>query len=303
MDKTAEFIAADLARGWTPGVSTLSFSPDGSLLAIGSSNRPLQLWRVSDAQLLRQYEWGGPSAYLAAFSPDGAIVAGGLGGGGLDQQKVMLIRISDWTMFRLLEDFQRGVSMNNLSFTPDGTILAAGGYDSTVRLWQVTDDAPVTPVQTFAGSRAVFSPDGQLLATAQADGSVQVWQPFGGGLAHTLIGHTGEVNTLAFSPDGALLASGSRDNTIRLWRVSDGSLVNTLKGHTGAVQSVAFSPDGAILASGSQDTTVRLWNVAEGILLSTLEDHSIMVWTVAFSPQGVLASGAADNTVKIWQVQ
>lgn len=301
-DKLGEFISSRIARGEIPGVASVSFSPDGNTLVTGGNYvPPVQLWRVSDGERVGTLEWAGHGPRLTIISPDGKLLAVGLRGG---LAQVLLWRAPDWAEYRILEGYQETAgASNSLAFSPDGTILAGGCSDGIVRLWQVTEDGPVTPIQTFPGFRAAFSPDGQLLATTQADSTVQILQPFGGGVLHTLAGHTAEANTVAFSPDGTLLASGGRDNTIRLWQVSDGTLVDTFEGHTGPVESVAFSPDGTTLASGSQDASVRLWSVADGTPLNTLEDHGIMVYSVAFSSQGVLASGAADGTVKLWRVQ
>jgi eukaryotic-like serine/threonine-protein kinase len=118
-----------------------------------------------------------------------------------------------------------------------------------------------------------------------------------------LVGHTGNVLSVAFSQDSQILASSSLDNTIRVWRVSDGMLIDTLVGHTRSVRSVAFSPDDRTLASGSSDGTIRLWRVSDGSLIRKLEGHSATIWSVAYSPDGqILASASDDRTIRLWRV-
>jgi WD40 repeat protein/tRNA A-37 threonylcarbamoyl transferase component Bud32 len=107
----------------------------------------------------------------------------------------------------------------------------------------------------------LFSPTGKLLASGGADGVIKLWDAVSGKEEGTLQGHKGEVRGLAFSPDGKVLASASADGTVRLWGVLSGKERAVLQGHPGGVGAVAFSPDGKTLASGEFDGTVRLWDV------------------------------------------
>ncbi len=112
------------------------------------------------------------------------------------------------------------------------------------------------PVITIA-----FSPDGRLLASGGWEDTILLWDVSSGTKLKRLAGHERGVRSVAFSPDGQLLASGSGDMTIRLWEVSSGEELRRLGGHERSAFSVAFSPDGRLLASGSIDKTIRPWKV------------------------------------------
>ena len=195
--------------------------------------------------------------------------------------------------------------VTSVSFSPDGTTLASGARDPSIKLWD--DVATRTNIATrtlfTSGVYSVsFSSDGAILASGSWD-AVKLWDVVTGTNIATLEGHTGRVTSVSFSPDGAILASGSWDDTVKLWDVVTGTNIATLEGHRGNVTSVSFSPDGGILASGSWDDTVKLWNVVTETNIATLEGHRGDVTSVSFSPDGgILASGSWDDTVKLWNV-
>ncbi len=207
------------------------------------------------------------------------------------------------------------------SFRPDGRVLATASYDSTVRLWDVSDRGAPRPIgEPLRGHRswvssAVFSPDGRTLATAGDDETLRLWDVSDPAaprqLGEPLNGDNGTIYLVAFSPDGRTVVTADEDATARLWDVSDPAaptpLGAPLRGHTAPVRSVAFSPDGQLLAVGGDDTTVQVWNVADRTrprpVGEPLSGHDATVHSVAFSPDGrTLASGSSDKTVQLWDV-
>jgi WD40 repeat protein/transcriptional regulator with XRE-family HTH domain len=298
-------------------VNSVAFSPDDSMLAVGSQH--LQLWDPASRSLLASLPTPSTTFVNAvAFAPGGRLVAAGYGNG-----TFQLWRTTGKVPVPLGPELTASNSgmIESVSFNPDGKILATGGDDGTVRLWSV-------PPPGSARARAVrlatepdsgsyvfsvaFSPDGQTLAAASADGLTRLWSvrdparpvPLG----PPLTGPASYAYSVAFSPDGNLLAVGSADKTVRLWSVRDPArpapLGPPLTGPASYVYSVAFSPDGKALAAGVTDGTVWLWNLAvpaRPSLVATITGPNGHVYSVAFSHSGqVVAAGSADGTVRLW---
>lgn len=196
--------------------------------------------------------------------------------------------------------------INSIAFNLDGTQLASGSRDKTIKLWSVKEQKLINTLSGHSSpvNSVAFSPDGTLLASGSGDWTIKLWNVKKQKLIKTFSGHSSSVNSVIFNLDGTLFVSGSSDKTIKLWSVVEQKLIKTFSDHSNPVYSVAFSPDGTLFASGSADKTIKLWSVENQKLIKTFSGHSDSVYSVTFSSDGtLLASGSADNTINLWSVE
>jgi hypothetical protein len=150
--------------------------------------------------------------------------------------------------------------LNSLALSADGTLLASGGLDNTVRLWNAQSGTQVGhDLNLGEGILCLaFSPDGTCLACGTSETKVRLLKLPGLKEIKVLEGHTAWVQAVAFGPSGKQLVSSGNDAQIILWSFPEGHQTAKLAGHRGPVQDLAFSADGRWLASGGKDQTVRL---------------------------------------------
>lgn len=279
-------------------VSSVAFSPDGTVLATADSSGEIRLWQAATGHYWATCQGHTNWARVIAFSPDGHLLASGS-----DDQT---IRLWDVQTQRCLYTLQGHINwIWTVAFSPDGCLLASGSDDQTIRLWDLQSQQCLHIFQDSLDwvQAVAFSPDGQQLVSAGAQ-TIQLWDLKTRQCLHRFQGHTQPVRSIGFSPDGQTLVSGSEDQTVRLWDVKTQRCLHCCQGHSGWVWSVGFSPDGETIASASDDQTIRLWSVTTGQCLHILQGHSNRIWAVAFNPNGSsLSSSSDDQTVRLWDLK
>jgi WD40 repeat protein len=193
-----------------------------------------------------------------------------------------------------------------LAYRRDGKLLASGGHDGTVKLWDPVRGEELANLHEHS-NRVVaiaFSPDGATLASGDQDGKIILWDVARRTVRASLTAPDGAVAALAYSPDGKTLAANGgvgRVGHVTLWDVKARRVRLTLQPGTQPRCTVAFSRDGTQVACGSTDRSVRVWDPRTGAERRPMRGHAEAVTCVAFSPDGgTLAAGADDGGVRLW---
>jgi serine/threonine-protein kinase len=205
-----------------------------------------------------------------------------------------------------------------LSFSADGKMLASGGLDGVVHLWQnihlprcelrgaLRDH--LGEVQAIA-----FAPHKPYLVTASAavrDGHMWRWnweETDERKVRSILPGQPCGADAIAFSTDGKRLAASS-NSMVYFWQEARRGLEreSVLKGHGSAVKAFGFTPDGKRLVLACEDTTIRIWEFGwfKTAQKALCEGHKDPVTTIAFSANGkLLASAGSDRIIRVWDVE
>jgi len=147
-----------------------------------------------------------------------------------------------------------------------------------------------------------FSPDIRLIASGGDDKTVKIWDVENKSELHTFYDHSDTVNSVKFHPDGTCLASCSNDKKIKIWDIRSKRLLQHYDAHADNINQIAFHPAGNYLISASNDAKLKIWDLRQGRLAYTLYGHEGNCTAVNFSAGGdFFATGGADNIVMIWK--
>ena len=255
-------------------VRAVAFLDGGAALAGWCSDRKARVWDTATGRLRETLERASlPPSIAALASPLVTSAGGALTSEALIANKQWnenTVRVRDRSgadKFRLPAGLG-GVSV--MTFSPGGQALAAGSYDTSLRVWNTANGELLRhveelPVSMFAMD---FSPDGRWLAAAGADRIVYVWDATTWRLARKLSGQPEMISALAFSSDGRRLATGgfsvltvSHPVKILLWDFASGKPERTFDAPS-RVNSLALSPDGRWLAAAFGSRSVVLHALA-----------------------------------------
>ncbi|XP_054977820.1 autophagy-related protein 16-1 isoform X3 [Sorex araneus] len=148
-----------------------------------------------------------------------------------------------------------------------------------------------------------FSPGSRLLATGGMDRRVKLWEVIGEKceLKGSLSGSNAGITSIEFDSAGSYLLAASNDFASRIWTVDDYRLRHTLTGHSGKVLSAKFLLDNARIVSGSHDRTLKLWDLRSKVCIKTVFAGSSCN-DIVCTEQCVM-SGHFDKKIRFWDIR
>lgn len=201
--------------------------------------------------------------------------------------------------------------------SPDGKLIATGGSDWMVRIWNASTAEPLGEAleATHVVVALAFSPDSKIILAGGVDGGVRMWDVASGQRRGESLKMRGLVHVVAFSPDGQLAAAAGAvgdlhlepSGEVQLCQVETGQNLGGALAHPRPVHSLAFSPGGRLLLTGCEDGQARLYVTSTALPVGKPLVHPGPVTAAAFSPEGAaavtaIADGKGDACLRFWQL-
>ncbi len=282
---------------WDAGTnpSHLDFSPDGAYLISGSEKNGIRIWNMTDSSRFTTLV-----GQKAIFSPDGDVLAV------INNSQLIVSAFPN--MEKRWEKPIGEILLTSLAFSPNGDLLAVGGYDGIIRVFRTSDGEVVRKLGKFLSpvSGLTFSKNGSLVVGLGAEGKFMIWRMGDGMVARQITIANSNGLSVAISPNGEQLATGSADGYIRTYQASNGLVVYKVTDKSHSLYGLLYANDNDLLISGDY-YNISFWRSKEGIpedqrqLISLLIPAQIL--SLDISPDSrFLASGSDDGMIRIWAV-
>jgi WD40 repeat protein len=284
---TSSHAQTETFRAGPPGETHAAFARRGNLVLTTNVHRGTRLWSAASGRLVR----GLPDRQ--EYVTGGAISSKGL----------IATIVSDGVHLWSHNGKSRGVigsprdPIEDVAFSPDGTLLAIGDWLGVVRLRRLA--AGTTSPKMRAGLGGIeslgFDPSGRAVLAAGENGAVQAWGVANGGSQTLLAQSSGtlyppEPLAVAMTADG-LLAVGNSDGTMVVKDLARRGRDFRTQTGGGAVADLGFSPDGRSIVTAQEDGSVRLFTVTTTDRLVATLGPDTAIQGVAFSRDGRFVAG------------
>lgn len=289
-------------------VRAVTFSPDSRLMAasIGNSDAfEVYVWDIELQEVMLVLRGHDGIVWDVAFSPDGKEIASSSADG-----TVRIWRTADGALLRVL---QHPADISSIAFSPDGTILAAGGVKewpvAAVWLYDTESWQQVGELEAAWNIPAiVFFPEHGYIVGGGISRNVSVWSESSGEELFLLY-HPGQVSALDRDRDGNTLitapctqADGSAcaGSELWAWDMGSGTVAGQVDAGVSTVSDLDVSPLGDLVVTVGRDRFVRLHAVDGLHLVAFFDSSQGALNAVAFSQDATLVGVGANDLVQVW---
>ena len=258
------------------------------------------LWVSSDSARIRRFDVDRPDAPLdigtefvsdsgsfewgpLTLSPDGRRIAAGVvdSGNAAGNLRVVVFDARSGARVAVLESGERR-AVTALSWSPDGTMIAAGTESGDVQIWNAgTSDllSVLRPLESSV-SALTFGEDSSRLAIAGGSDEAEVLDVATGAVLQSLRGHQASIVDLAFAPFDRYLVTASLDRSLAIWDVDTGTRLGQLRGHSDALVAVDLSATGDRVLSLASDRSLRTWDpmAPESVVTLSMRETTRADW-------------------------
>ena len=293
-----------------PVITALAYSPDGTTLAV-SGYREVLLHKADGSEMIDRLLGLSDRIQSLAYSPDGRLLAA-VGG---TPARFGEIQLWDTATRKL----KRSVTLTadtlfGASFSPDGSKLACGATDKTIRVLAVDSGKELLKMTHHDNwvFGTVFSVDGNRLVSVGRDRAAKLTELATGAFIENLNLLRGELDAVSRHPKKNVVLIGGEDRTPFLYSMNrtqsmriadDSTLIRQFEKQEGLIISVAFSPDGRRIAVGGAAREVNVYDTDSGEKIAALSGHEGGIYTIAFHSQGrQVATAGFDGKVRIYEV-
>lgn len=327
--------------GWQAharGIGSLVILPDGETVVSASDDGSLALWSLKTGKQIALLEGHTDLVRTVAATPDGKrAVSGSLDGtakvwdletaiarptgkrhaveiSGMAlipprRRAVLLERnglhFLDLSTGSLVESWTgQGGRVRSLAVTQDGTRIATGSEDSTVRIWDVASCRVLTTLTGHIDrvTAVAFSEDGRRLASGSHDGTVKAWDVATGAELWSRSAHLRWITALVITPTGHVV-SASHDRHVRVCELSSGMELFDTSNATQWVTALAVTPRGERLVSGSAEGKLSVWDLRTVKELGSWTGHAASVNALGITPDATqVVSASEDGTLRVWRL-